>query len=287
MNEHRILAVAGGVTYFGLLSLFPAIAALVAIYGLFADTGTINDHLAALSGLLPSGAVEVIGGQVKRIASKGNTTLGFAFFLGLGLALWSANSGMKAMFDALNVAYGEREKRGFFALNIQSICFTIAAVAFIVSALASIAVIPAILQLVGLGAFIGWILWAARWPALLAVIVLGLAVLYRFGPSREKAQWRWITPGSAFAAISWTIVSMLFSWYVANFGNYNETYGSLGAIIGFMTWMWLSVTIVLMGAELNAEIEHQTVKDTTTGPRRKLEETKEALLQSRKLDAIG
>jgi membrane protein len=247
--------------------LITAIAALVAIYGLFADTGAINDHLAALSGLLPSGAVEVIGGQVKRIASRGNTTLGFAFFFGLGLALWSANSGMKAMFDALNVAYGEREKRGFFALNIQSISFTIAAVAFIVSALASIAVIPAILQLVGLGAFVGWILWAARWPALLAVIVLGLAVLYRFGPSREQTQWRWLTPGSVFAAISWTIVSMLFSWYVANFGNYNETYGSLGAIIGFMTWMWLSVAIVLMGAELNAEIEHQTVKDPTTEPR--------------------
>lgn len=266
MNRHRLLAVAGGVTYFGLLALFPAIAALVAIYGLFTDLGTINDHLTALSGFLPSGALDIIGDQVKRIANKGNTTLGFAFFFGLGLSLWSANSGMKAMFDALNVAYGEEEKRGFFSLNLRTICFTIGAIAFLLLALGAIVVIPAILKLVGLGEFLGWVLWAARWPALLALIIVGLAIVYRYGPSRERARWRWITPGSSLAAIVWVIFSMLFSWYVANFGKYNETYGSLGAAIGFMTWMWLSVTIILVGAELNAEIEHQTAKDTTTGP---------------------
>jgi membrane protein len=270
MNKHRLLAVAGGVTFYGLLALFPAIAAIVAIYGLFADLGTIDAHLAALSGFLPGGALDVIGEQVKRIASKGNTTLGFAFFVGLGLSLWSANSGMKAMFDALNVAYGEEEKRGFVALNLRTIGFTLGAIAFLLLALGAIVVIPAILQFTGLGAFFGWVLWAARWPALLGLIVLGLATLYRYGPSREDAQWRWITPGSVVAAIVWVIFSMLFSWYVANFGKYNETYGSLGAAIGFMTWMWLSVTIILMGAELNAEIEHQTAKDTTTGSEKPL-----------------
>ncbi len=265
MNEHRLLAVAGGVTFYGLLALFPAIAAIVAIYGLFADIGTINDHLAVLSGFLPSGAIDVIGEQVKRIASKGNTTLGFAFFLGLGLSLWSANSGMKAMFDALNVAYGEEEKRSFVALNLRTLGFTLGAIAFLLLALGAIVVIPAILQLLGLGRFLGWLLWAARWPALLGLIIVGIAILYRYGPSRENAQWRWITPGSILAAVAWMAFSMLFSWYVANFGKYNETYGSLGAAIGFMTWMWLSVTIILIGAELNAEIEHQTAKDTTTG----------------------
>ncbi len=265
MNEHRLLAVAGGVTFYGLLALFPAIAAIVAIYGLFADIGTINDHLAVLSGFLPSGAIDVIGEQVKRIASKGNTTLGFAFFLGLGLSLWSANSGMKAMFDALNVAYGEEEKRSFVALNLRTLGFTLGAIAFLLLALGAIVVIPAILQLLGLGRFLGWLLWAARWPALVGLIIVGIAILYRYGPSRENAQWRWITPGSILAAVAWMAFSMLFSWYVANFGKYNETYGSLGAAIGFMTWMWLSVTIILIGAELNAEIEHQTAKDTTTG----------------------
>lgn len=270
MNKHRLLAVAGGVTFYGLLALFPAIAAIVAIYGLFADLDTINDHLAALSGFVPGGAVDVIGEQVKRIASKGNASLGFAFFLGLGLSLWSANSGMKAMFDALNVAYGEEEKRGFVALNLRTLGFTIGAIAFLLLALGAIVVIPAILQLLGLGKFLGWLLWAARWPALLGLIIGGLAILYRYGPSREHALWRWITPGSILAAIAWIIFSMLFSWYVASFGKYNETYGSLGAAIGFMTWMWLSVTIILVGAELNAEIEHQTAKDTTTGSERPL-----------------
>ena len=265
MNRHRLLAVAGGVAYFGLLALFPAIAALVAIYGLFADRGTINDHLAALYGLFPAGAVDVIGEQVKRIASKGNTTLGFAFFFGLVISLWSANSGMKALFDALNVAYGEDEKRSFISLNLLTLLFTIGSIVFVLAALGAIVVIPALLSLMGFGDLLDWLLWAARWPALLVAIVVVLAIVYRFGPSRKGAQWRWITPGSLLAAFFWVAFSMLFSWYVANFGNYNETYGSLGAVIGFMTWMWLSVLIILVGAELNAELEHQTAKDTTIG----------------------
>jgi membrane protein len=137
---------------------------------------------------------------------------------------------------------------------------------FVIMAIGAIVVIPIVLELVGLGKALEWLLWLARWPALLLVIIIGLAVLYRYGPSRDEAQWKWLTPGSALAAIVWLIASMLFSWYVANFGSYNETYGSLGAAIGFMTWLWLSTTIVLVGAELNAEIEHQTAKDTTEGP---------------------
>jgi membrane protein len=269
-NKDRILAVAAGVTYFGILALFPAITALVSMYGLFADAITINDHLATLSGIMPAGATEIIGEQVKRIASQGGGTLGFAFFFGLALALWSANAGMKAMFDALNVAYDEEEKRGFFSLNLRSLTFTLGAIVFILLAVGAIVVIPVVLNFVGLGAVAEWLLWLARWPALLAGVVLGLAVLYRYGPSRDKAEWKWLTPGSVVAAVLWLIASMLFSWYVANFGSYNETYGSLGAAIGFMTWMWLSTTIVLLGAELNAEIEHQTAKDTTAGPDRPL-----------------
>ena len=266
MNKHRLIAVAGGVTFFGLLALFPAIAAILAVYGLFADLGTIEEHLKALSGVLPSGALDVIGDQIKRIAGKGSGTLGFAFFFGLAVSLWSANAGVKAMFDALNVAYGEEEKRSFIALNLRTLGFTLGIIGFILLALGGIVVIPAVLQLIGLGKLMDWVLWAARWPALLAIVIVGLAILYRYGPSRESAQWRWITPGSILAASVWVIFSMLFSWYVANFGKYNETYGSLGAVIGFMTWMWLSATIILVGAELNAEIEHQTAKDTTTGP---------------------
>ena len=147
-----------------------------------------------------------------------------------------------------------------------AMCTTLGAIVFILLAIGGIVILPVALKFIGLGKVTEWLLWIVRWPALLAIIVVGLAVLYRYGPSRDEVEWKWLTPGSIVAAIVWIVASMLFSWYVANFGSYNETYGSLGAAIGFMTWMWLSTTIVLVGAELNAEIEHQTAKDTTTGP---------------------
>jgi membrane protein len=194
MNQDRILAVAAGVTYFGLLALFPAITALVSLYGLFADAATINDHLTAISGFLPGGALDVIGEQVKRITAQGGGTLGFAFIFGLALSLWSANAGMKAMFDALNVAYDEDEKRSFIALNLRSLAFTIGAILFILVAVGGIVVVPVVLKFVGLGKVAEWLLWLARWPALLAAIVVALAVLYRYGPSRDEVEWKWLHP---------------------------------------------------------------------------------------------
>ncbi len=265
IGRDRILAVAAGVTFYGLLALFPAVGAFVSLYGLVADPATINDHLATMSGFVPGGAVEIIGEQVKRITSKGDTALGFAFFSGLAISLWSANAGIKAVFDALNVAYEEDEKRNFFWLNVWSLAFTLATILFLALALGAVLVIPLVLKFVGLGAVTEWLIWAGRWPALLALMIGGLAALYRFGPSRERAKWRWLAPGAIFAAIGWLAASMLFSWYVSSFGNYNETYGSLGAVIGFMTWMWLSSIIILVGAEINAESEHQTAEDTTEG----------------------
>jgi membrane protein len=265
-SDDRIMSVAAGVTYYALLAIFPAIAALVSIYGLFADPATIQDHLNALSGVLPGGAMDVIGEQVKRIASKGGGTLGLSFVIGLAIALWSANAGMKAVFDALNIVYDEEEKRSFVRLNLQSLAFTLAAIGFVLLALAGIVVLPIVLDFVGLGSGVEWLLSLARWPILLAAVVAGLAVLYRYGPSRDKAEWKWVTPGGLVAAVLWLAGSMLFSWYVASFGSYNETYGSLGAVIGFMTWIWISSIVVLLGAEINAEMEHQTAKDTTEGP---------------------
>jgi membrane protein len=265
IGNDRILAVAAGVTFYALLALFPAIAAFVSLYGLFADPGTINDHLASLAGLLPGGAIDVIGDQVKRITSKPGGTLGLAFFSGLAISLWSANAGMKAIFDALNVAYGESEKRNFIWLNLQSLAFTFGALVFLAIGVTVVVVVPVALNYLGLGSLGEWLIRIGRWPAMFVIILLALAVLYRYGPSRDLPRWRWVTPGSILAAAGWIIFSMLFSWYVGSFGSYNETYGSLGAAIGFLTWVWLSTTIVLVGAELNAEIEHQTKKDTTEG----------------------
>jgi membrane protein len=264
-GNDRVMSVAAGVTFYALLALFPAIAALVSIYGLFADPATIETHLGALSGVLPGGATEIIAEQVKRIAGQGGGTLGFSFVIGLAVSLWSANAGMKAIIDALNIVYEEEEKRGFIALNLQSLAFTLGAILFVILALGGIVVLPILLDFVGLGGTAETLLSLARWPILLVVVVAGLAVIYRYGPSRDKAEWKWVTPGGLVAAVLWLVGSVLFSWYVANFGSYNETYGSLGAVIGFMTWIWISTMVVLIGAEMNAEIEHQTAKDSTEG----------------------
>ena len=263
--EDRILAVAAGVAFYGLLALVPAIGAFVALYGLVADPATIGSHISALAGVLPGGAIDIMHDQVRHLTSKGSTTLSVAFFTGLGISLWSSNAGMKAMFDALNVAYQEREKRNIVMLNIWSLGFTFATLVFLGVAMSAIVVIPVLLNFFGLGSSTEWVMWAGRWPALFLLTLAALTILYRYGPSRRRAQWIWLSPGAVFGAVGWLAVSMLFSWYVANFGSYNETYGSLGAVIGFMTWIWISSTIVLLGGEINAELEHQTGRDTTTG----------------------
>ena len=264
LGDDRILAIAAGVTFYALLAIFPAIAALVSIYGLFADPGTIAKHLDDISGMVPGGAIDVIRGQLESLTSKGNSSLGLAFIVGLAISLWSANSGVKAMMDALNVAYAEREKRGFFRLNATSLMFTLGGIVAILVALGAIVVLPLALQYLGLDRQ-KWIAEAIKWPVLFVVVALGLAVLYRYAPSRREAKWRWITWGSAVATVGWIAISILFSWYAANFGSYNKTYGSLGAVVGFMTWIWLSVTVILLGAELDAEMERQTECDTTVG----------------------
>jgi membrane protein len=265
-QNDRVLLVAAGVTYYALLALFPATAALVSLYGLFADASTITDHLRIASGFLPDGALEVVGDQVKRIAAQGQATLGVAFLGTLALSLWGANAGTKAIFDALNIIYKEREKRRFIRLTLWSLAFTLSAVLLVLLAFAGIVAVPVALKLLGIPDESGsaW-LTLLRWPLLYIVVLFALACLYRYGPSRARPQWRWVSWGSAVAGGIWLAGSLLLSWYVANFGTYNATYGSLGAVIGFMIWIWLSTIIVLLGAEINAEMEHQTAEDTTEG----------------------
>jgi membrane protein len=265
VSKHRILALAAGMTYYSILAIFPAIAALVAIYGLFSDPTTIARHLDQLGGFLPGGAIDVARDQLTRVASNGAQTLGWTFLIGLGTSLWSANAAMKSLFDTLNIVHGEEEKRGFFRLNAISLGFTIGGVLFVSAALSSIVIIPVIVNKIGLSGESDLLLRIGRWPAMYLVLTFALAIIYRYGPSRQIARWRWITWGSAMAALLWLAVSGLFSWYASSFGKFNETYGSLGAVIGFMTWLWISAIVVLMGAEIDAEMEHQTARDTTTG----------------------
>jgi membrane protein len=265
-DRDRVLAVAAGVTFYGLLALFPALTALVSLYGLIAEPTTISDHLSVLNSVLPGGAIEFLHDQVVRIGSGGETKLGLALLLSMTLAIWSANAGVKAIFDALNVAYGEDEKRGFIKLNAVSLLFTIGILLFVLTAIGAIAVVPIVLDYLYLGRAAEWLIAIGRWPLMIVFLMVGLSILYRYGPSRDQAQWTWVSPGAVFASIAWLIGSLLFSWYVANFEDYNKTYGAIGAVIGLLMWMWLSATIVLLGAELNSEAERQTDKDTTRGP---------------------
>lgn len=264
ISKHRIMALAAGMTYYSILAIFPAIAALVAVYGVLSDPSTIAKHLDQLRGFLPGGAIDVVGEQLIRVASKGSQTLGLTFLVGLGVSLWSANAAMKSLFDTLNIVHGEEEKRGFIMLNAVSLGFTIGGVLFMLAALGSIVVVPVVLDYAGLSNFGDLLLRIGRWPTMYVVLTFALAVIYRYGPSREAPKWRWITWGSGIAALLWLAVSGLFSWYAGNFGQFNETYGSLGAVIGFMTWLWISAIVILLGAEVDAEMEHQTARDTTT-----------------------
>jgi membrane protein len=261
--DDRLLAVAAGVVFYGLLALFPALTAFVSLYGLFANAATINDHLSMAAGILPGGAVDIIREQVGRLASKGDAKLGFGFIFGLGIALWSANAGMKAIMDALNVVYEEKEKRGFIKLNLVSLAFTLAAIASLLLAFGAVVLLPLLLARLGFASVTEMLVQYGRWPVLLALVIVSLAFIYRFGPSRREPRWQWLSVGSGFAAVAWLGSSALLSWYLAGFAHYDATYGSLGTAIGMMMWMWISSIVILFGAQLNSEIEHQTARDST------------------------
>jgi membrane protein len=263
--EDRILYTSGGVAFFTLLAFFPAVTTVVSLYGLVADVSTIRAHLTLLESILPDGAIKLIGNQITHIAQQGTLNIVFLF-----VALWSADSGVAALFDAFNVVYKEKEKRSLLHLYGMTFLFTLAGMAFLLAAIGAVVILPLVLASAGMSTSAERFLSIVRWPVLLMVVIPWLAALYRYGPSRQSAKWRWVTWGSTVAAVLWILTSMLFSWYVASFDSYNRLYGSLGAGVGFMVWIWLSIVVILIGAELNAEMEHQTARDTTEGQEKPL-----------------
>ncbi|MFC7689029.1 YihY/virulence factor BrkB family protein [Paeniroseomonas aquatica] len=202
VSDDRVMTEAAGITFFTLLALFPGIGAMISIYGLFADPSTISEHLSTVSIVVPDGGMQIIDEQVKRIVSKGSTSLGIGAIIGLATSLWSANQAMKALVDALNVVYDEKERRGFLRRTVVTLAFTLGGILFILLAMAGVVVLPLALKFIGLGTEggLGLVLSLARWPVLVLVIGLFLAVVYRYGPSRDRAQWRWVSWGSAAAA---------------------------------------------------------------------------------------
>jgi membrane protein len=251
-NDDRLLATAAGVVFFGLLAVFPAVTALVSFYGLFADPSTISANLQTLSLMLPDGSFGIVQDQIARVLARGNASLGGAFLSGLAFALWSANAGVKAIIDALNVVHEEREKRSFLQLNLLSLAFTTGGIAALLVLVSAVVAFPLALGHLGLAPDSQIVVSLARWPLMFVMLLVALSVLYRFGPSRAVSRWQWLGAGTLAAAGLWIAGSAALSWYLSNFGDYNATYGSLGAAIGLMTWMWMSATIVLFGAELNA-----------------------------------
>lgn len=265
-NKDNIGLVAAGVGFYGFLALVPLLASTVLLYGLIADRATVVANFHSMLAVMPADAAKLIGDQLLSMVDTPNGKKGLGLVVSLSLALFSARNGAASVITALNIAYQEAEKRGFVWLNVLALLITGAAVVlavFAALAIASMAKLEALMpQSSGLGILAGK---AISYLALALVGAVMIGALYRFGPSRAQARWVWLTPGSVFASVLWIVLTLLFGIYVTNFGNYNATYGSLGAIIVMLTWLYLSSYVLLFGAELNAELEHQTEHDTTTG----------------------
>lgn len=268
LTRDHVMLIAGGVTFYILLALFPAMVAFVSVYGIFYDPATAVGQAQSLRGYLPPAAIDLIADQLTRLTSKQSQALTFGLILSLIFAFWSANGGVKAMIQGLNFAYNEREKRSFARLNLVAFAFTFGAMALMMVLFAALAVIPAVLAVLNLEATGDFLIRLLRWPLLLVTVGLSLTVLYRHGPSRRAPEWRWVTWGSAFATVTWVIMSIGFTTYLDRFAHLNDTYGALAAPIGFLLWVWLSMIVIILGAEINGELEHQTARDTTIGPDR-------------------
>ena len=265
VSKDRVLLISAGVTFYLLLAMVPSLTAIVSIYGLMTDPAMVSEQLLRLNQFIPGGAQEIIHEQLIRLTQRTPATLGFTAGFSILVALWSANAAAKALFEAMNVAYDETESRGFIRLTATSLAFTLAGVLIVIAFLGSTVLLPAFLEVFKLGPIATSSAKGASVLILLAMALVGLAALYRWGPDRCGAEWKWISPGASAALIVAALSSALFTWYAGNFGSYNETYGSLGAVIGMLTWLWIMTIFVVMGAELNAEMEHQTAHDTTTG----------------------
>ena len=257
--------IAGGVAFFGFLSIFPALIAMISIYGLVASPETVSRQVQDLSAQLPDEAAELIGDQLKAITDNSGSALTWGLVVAILAALWSASGGVGNIVTAINLAYDEVETRGFVKLKATSLVLTLGAIVFVLITFGLVAVVPVVLDALPLG-IVGTILaQVLRWTLLLAVFAGALAVLYRVAPDRDNPKLRWVSLGSIAVTVVWALVSLGFSFYVDNFGSYDKTYGAIAGVIVLMLWLYLTCYLVLLGAEINSEAEHQTAQDTTEG----------------------
>ncbi|HEU0089881.1 MAG TPA: YihY/virulence factor BrkB family protein [Pseudonocardiaceae bacterium] len=264
-KQDNLSLLAAGVAFYAFLALFPALIALVTLVGLVADPTRITQQVQSFTTGLPQGAQQLITDQLKAVAQSGDDALTVGLVVSLLVVLWSASSGTANLMTAVNLAYDEQESRGFVKLRAMALLLTLGAIVFLVLTLALIAVVPVVLHAVPLGPVGTVLAQVLRWTLLLVLIIAGLAVLYRLAADRNPPKFRWVTLGSVVAAALWLLGSAGFSLYVNFFGNYNKTYGALAGVIVLMLWLFLTSYLVLLGAEINAETERQTWRDTTVG----------------------
>lgn len=263
VRRDRLSIIAAGVAFYGLLAVFPGLVALVGLYGLVADPAQVESHAAALSAILPPQAAEILMTQLHDLASTDRTALGIGAIGGILLALWSASAAVRTLMEALNVAYNEEESRGFVRFYGTALALTFGGVLGVIVAIGLVVALPAIMNALGLNWLVDVTVRLARWPILAVLAIAGFAVVYRYGPSRRQP--RWVSWGASIAVLMWILGSALFSLYVTRFGNYNETYGAAGAVVILLMWFLLSSYAILIGAEINAEMERQTKKDIKIG----------------------
>lgn len=265
ISKDNVNIISAGISYYAFLAIFPAIAAIIAIYGLVTDQQTIQKQLNALANVLPPQSSELIQQQLTQIVQGSPTALGWGLAISIVLSIWSANRGTKALFQGINIAYNEEDQRSFIKGNAITLLFTFLGIITVIISMALVVAFPAIIGSLNLPAATGFLVQTARWILLLAVIIISLGVIYRYAPDRENPKWRWVSWGSVAGTVLWVAGSLLFSFYISNFGDYNATYGSLAAVVILLLWFYLSAFSIMLGAEINSEIEHQTKRDTTSG----------------------
>lgn len=271
-SKDQVPLMAAGVAFYSFLALFPAMIAAVLLYGIVADPATVASQSKQLTDALPQDAASLITGQMDSLASSPQQSLGIGVVIAILLALWSASGGVGNLIQAVNTAYDEEETRGFIKRKLLALGLTLGAIVFVVVTVGLVAVAPAAFDsIVGTGP-LRWALEAGRWVILLLAVCTVLGVIYRVAPDRNSPKFKWTSVGAITATVIWLIASLGFSLYVDNFGKYAKTYGALAGVIVLLLWLWITMFIVLLGAEINAEAEQQTVTDTTKGEPRPLGE---------------
>ena len=255
IGENNVSIVSAGVAFYAFLAVFPAIAALVSIYGLAMDPQSIQNQLSQISGMMPDQAYEILKNQLQSLAKTSGTALGWSMAISILFSVWSANKGTKSLFTGVDIAYGTESDRGFFKQNGLTLLFTSGAILLVIVSMALIVGFPALVHTLKLPSTVDSLISWGRWLLLAVLLIWFLGMIYKYAPDKPAPDFKWVLPGALTATILWLIASWGFSYYVSNFGSYGEVYGSISAVVVMLLWLFITSFIILLGAELNSEIE--------------------------------